>query len=252
MNRKKFKTTSLLFGLLVIAAGALLFAFNAGFLQPEYKTIVFSWQTLLIALGLVLTFSRNSYIFGIILMLAGGIFILPKLNIEALSFLHGNGWAVFLVVAGIIIICRALYGNRFNKKCFGNKHGNYCDNSKTRQTTDGNSTGFIEQNCVFGASKERITVKHFKGGEINCVFGSLELDLSDAELSEGVNTLEINTVFGGTEIYVPPHWTVEIKQTNIFGGFEDNRPKSNFEIDEKKALILRVSSVFGGGEIKCK
>jgi len=43
-----------------------------------------------------------------------------------------------------------------------------------------------------------------------------------------------------------------VRQTQVFGQFVDNRPKPDFEIDEKRTLIIEANAVFGGGEIKCK
>jgi predicted membrane protein len=115
-----------------------------------------------------------------------------------------------------------------------------------------NESGYIDRNYVFGGSKEKIDYTGFKGGEVNCVFGGIELNLSDSRLAEGIHTLELNTIFGGIVLFVPLDWNIEIRQTQVFGNFVDNRPKPGFEISENSTLILQVASVFGGGEIKCK
>jgi predicted membrane protein len=112
--------------------------------------------------------------------------------------------------------------------------------------------GYIERNYVFGGGSEKSDVKDFRGGEINCVFGEINLDLSDAQLAEGTHVLEINNVFGGSVITVPADWYLEIKRHEVFGRFSDNRPRAGFEIEENKKLVLVVSSVFGGGEVRCK
>ena len=94
--------------------------------------------------------------------------------------------------------------------------------------------------------------KIFKGGEINNVFGGMEFDLSEAQLAEGTNYLELNSVFGGIILYVPVDWKIEIRQTQVFGHFVDNRAKPGFEIDENRALVIEAHAVFGGGEIRSK
>jgi predicted membrane protein len=76
--------------------------------------------------------------------------------------------------------------------------------------------------------------------------------MTNAQLAEGTNILEINTVFGGVTLYIPAHWKVILQQNKIFGQFEDNRPPATFEVDEKCVLLISASSVFGGGEIKSK
>ena len=252
MKRNRVKMSSIVCGLLVIAAGVLLFAFNAGLLPMAFKRVVFSWQMLLIGLGFAFLFSRGKWVTGVILMFIGSFFIVPKI-IGIYNFGYNIGyffgkyfWATGLVLLGIIILCKAIFTRSFwyfrtDVKC--NSHG-------WQHKKD--ETGYIERNNVFGGSKEKIDVKDFKGGDINSVFGGIELDLSDATLAEGVHHLELNSVFGGIVLYVPIDWRIEMNTTQVFGAFVDNRPKPSFEVDEKRKLIIEANAVFGGGEIKCK
>ena len=258
MKRNNIKVSSILCGLLFLAAGVMLFAFNAGFLLPEYKYVVFSWPTLLIAIGFVFLFSRDKWVAGVILVLIGGFFLLPKLNIERLDFITKNGWAIGLLIVGVFVLYRAIFG-----KHFLHRHPDglwvYSSDKKWRHGyrsrscgTSENESGYIDRNCVFSGGKEKMDIKNFKGGEVNSVFGGIELDLSDAQLAEGVHRLELNSVFGGIVLFVPVEWNIEIQQTQVFGNFVDNRPKPGFEVDEKRILIIEANAVFGGGEIRCR
>ncbi len=262
MKRNGIKIKTIICGLLFVAAGALLVAFNAGALPLAYKTIIFSWPMLLVAIGFINLFSRHGWFFGIVLMALGGFFLLPKLGIEQLVFISHSGWAIALVIIGVIILCKAVFGRRFFRSYNGDYSGFHFESTyregrhKGRRNryreNHGNESGYIERNCIFGGGKEKPDIKNFNGGEINCVFGGIELDLSDSRLAEGVHYLELNSIFGGVVLYVPVEWNVQIKQTQVFGRFEDHRPKPGFEIDEKSILIVEANSVFGGGEIKCK
>ena len=255
MKSSKINVSSLVFALLVIAAGVLLFAFNAGFLLPEYKQVVFSLPMLLIAIGFVFFFSRRKWIGGIILMLVGGFFLLPRLQIEGLDFISQNGWAIALIVVGILVICKTIWARHFKQhyKCFYPKnewhHGKHSHWAKNSSKTE---SGFVIRDCVFGNIHEKIDVKNFKGGDLDSVFSRIELDLSEAQLSEGVNRLKIDTVFGSILIYAPIDWKIEILEDSVFGRFVDNRPKPEVAFDENKLLIISADSVFGGGEIVCK
>ena len=250
------KFSSLVFALLVIAAGVLLFAFNMGALPIEYKSVVFSWPMLLIAIGFISFFSRHNWFFGLILALIGGFFLLSKLEIDRLKWITENVWAVILIAAGIVIFCKVLFHRksfwkdaqfRTHFSCGNDKHWkNYSPTGK------GYKSGYIDRNCVFGGSKEKWDIKSFKGGEVNCVFGGIELDLTEAQLAEGVHHLELNSVFGGIVLYVPADWNIEMKRTNVFGAFTDSRPKTSFEVDENRLLIIVANAAFGGGVIKCK
>ncbi|MDR1154979.1 MAG: cell wall-active antibiotics response protein [Bacteroidales bacterium] len=266
MKLHHIKTGSVIFGLLFIMAGALLFAFNAGFLPPAYRQVVFSWPMFLVATGFVFLFSRHKWLGGIILMLIGGFFLLPKLDIERLSFITRNGWALILMSMGIAIVVRTLWIGRDLPRRgheFREKWDRHCEQRaeewKRRHRDDSykrercrTESGYIERDYIFGGTSEKIDIRDFKGGEINCVFGGMELDLSDSQLAEGVHHLELNSVFGGVVLYIPVEWKVEIRQTQVFGNFVDNRPKPGFEVDENSVLIVTASSVFGGGEIKCR
>ena len=115
MKRNRIKVSSIVCGLLFLKAGILLFAFNTGLLPVEYKSVVFSWPMLLVAIGLVWIFSRHKWITGIVLMLIGGFFLIPKLHIEDLNFVVNNGWAIGLIIGRVLIICRTIWGKHFIK-----------------------------------------------------------------------------------------------------------------------------------------
>jgi len=259
--RNDIKASGIVTGLLIIAAGVLLFLFNNGDLDPAYKHIVFSWPSLLVAIGFTCLFSRFKWIFGVVLMLVGGFFLMRKVGTTTGIWMHSQSlWTVLLVAFGVIIVVKAIWGTghchrraeAWHKRCrqegenFSRRHvrGNW----KNR----GSETGYIDRNYLFGGAKERIIIKDFKGGEINCAFGGMELDLMDAQLVEGVNILRINILCGGVVIFAPMAWKIEIRQSSMLGNFEDHRPKPPFEIDDKRLLVLEVSVMLGGGEIKTR
>ena len=251
MRRNRIKMSSVICGLMFLTAGVLLFAFNSGLLLPEYKYVVFSWQMFLVALGFIFLFSREKWVAGVILILVGGFFLLPKLNIERLGFLMQNGWAIGLILVGVFVLFRTVLGKHFLYRTEWHCSEKGWRSHGWKQHND--ESGRIDYNCVFIGGKQKLDTKNFRGGEINNVFGGMELDLSEAQMAEGVHFLEINSVFGGVVLYIPVDWNVEIRQSSqVFGNFVDNRPKPGFEVDEKKTLIIEANAVFGGGEIKCK
>jgi len=261
MKSSEIKVRSFVFALLVIASGVLLFAFNMGALPIEYKSVVFSWQMLLVAIGFISFFSSRTWFWGLVLVLLGGFFLLPKLDIPGLDFLRQNVWAIILTSAGIGILCKLLFlrKNCWNKAKFctqfsstGSSEQKWEQYSSSDTGYKGHKSGYIDRNCVFVGSKEKWDLKNFRGGEVNSVFGGIELDLSEAQLAEGVHHLELNSVFGGIVLYVPIEWNIEINTTHVFGAFVDNRSKPSFEVDENRVLIIEANAVFGGGEIKCK
>lgn len=279
-----FTFRSAMFGLFFVAAGVLELLFDYEALPSACKPIIFSWQMLVGVIGFILLFIPRKFFGGLLLMLIGGFFLLLEFS-DLLSFLKGNIWAAIAIIAGLCLIFRPFFRvRRFDKwrsraerirnlsesrrcRLFGRyrrlrhrqqgyerrrfAHRCYRDKGAAwRSSVSG--AGRIEYSAVFGGSHEKISVKDFRGGEISCVFGGAELDFSEAQLAEGVHTLEVNSVFGGVVLYIPVDWCVELRQSEVFGHFCDNRPKPPFEVDEKRMLILEVTSVFGGGEVKVK
>jgi predicted membrane protein len=279
---------SLIAGLLFIVAGVLLLMFDSSVLPAAYKPVVFSWQTLVCITGLIFLISRK-LLTGLLLIFTGGLFILPELNIESLSFLKSSMWAVVAICVGVVLMFHPVWhSRRFDKwknraerirnlseeqrseffdryRRLHHHHSSYrherarkqakpfhCHNGGAAWKSGVSCSEYVECSTVFGGMHEKIGVKNFRGGEISCIFGGAEIDFSEAQLAEGVHTLEVNSVFGGVVLYVPIDWYIEIRQSQLFGNFVDNRPKPTFEVDEKRMLILEVTAAFGGGEIKLK
>jgi len=89
------------------------------------------------------------------------------------------------------------------------------------------------------------------GGKITCIFGSAEINLTNAKLSSGYNVINLFCLFGGATFIVPSDWEVKTDVTAIFGGFTDKRiifgnPDSN----NNKTLLIKGLVLFGGGELK--
>jgi predicted membrane protein len=111
------------------------------------------------------------------------------------------------------------------------------------------SEELLEAVSVFGGTKRTVISKNFKGGEITCIFGGSELNLSQADI-QGKAFLEVNQLFGGTKLIVPSNWQVQVESTAILGSVEDTRIGNKDNLDQNKVLVLEGTSVFGGISIK--
>jgi Predicted membrane protein (DUF2154). len=249
MTRKTDRRDTIIFGVLVLLAGVLLFAFNAGWLPFVYKHVIFSWPFLLVVCGICCFFAKKHWWLGTTLILIGGFFLLPRFQIADLGFIARNKWPIILSIGGLLIIAKTLFWPQHYAEGFCVKVNNNGASNKGKYR---GMPGYIDRTYTFSGCEEKFSHSAFKGGEINCVFGGMELDLSDSTLAEGSHTLEINAVFGGCVLYLPPSWKVEVHPSSTFGKFTDSRPKASFEVDEKSLLIIKTNAVFGGGEIKCK
>jgi len=259
MKHFKFNSGNVVLGTLIITAGILLLLFKAGIISLACRHVIFSWPMILIGIGFVGLFSWHKKWVGPLLMLIGGFFLLPKLNIDGFGFINDNRWAIIFIIIGIIVVFNGIFGHSHHhwwKYRYESHSGRYQQgddqNSYVYSAEKEQKPGYIYREYVFGGSKETINTKNFKGGKISCVFGGIELDLSDAELADGINHLALRTVFGGIVIYMPADWHVEIHQHQVLGQFVDRRPTRGVEMSNDKILIIHTEMVLGGGELKCK
>lgn len=219
-------------GMLFIALGLLLLLQNFNLLPFVIPAYVFTWQMLLIVLGVFALLSK-SWGGGIALILTGTYFLLPYLGIYNITF--SQIWPIILVIAGIMIIV--------------NKPGQY--KKKIKIKLEKNMDGYIENTVIFGGESKKISSYDFKGGQISVVCGGLELDLTNCTLSKEKNILEIEVVMGGVSLTVPREWNVISEATPILGGVDDeiNELKDRY-VDPAAELIIKGSVVMGGLEIK--
>ncbi len=244
-------------GLIVVGVGSILLAQKLGVIFPEW---IFTWQMLLIVIGVFIGFRslfRNSgWIFPIMI---GGVFMIDEFypGTELKEYL----WPAVVICGGLFMILRSGHSHRRcgNNKRIHRKWEQWHKEGKDRNWEDWHnnpgmghdkSTGeYLDSNAIFGGIKKNIVSKDFKGGEINCFFGGAEINLMNADISGTVH-LEINNVFGGTKLIVPANWELKTEMSAVLGGIEDKRHISpDFKPDPNKVLILEGNCVFGGIEI---
>lgn len=214
-------------GLVLVIVGAVFLGRELGADIPHW---VLSWQTLLITLGFFFGARRNFRLGPwIVMMLVGGAFLVDE-YFGDLGF-HHLIWPTAIILLGLWIIFKP----RKEKREW------HFDQSSTSENN-------IDINTVFGGTKKIIVSKDFRGGEINTVFGGNDIDFSQADFN-GTAALEINVVFGGVKLIVPPHWKIQSDVTAAFGSVEDKRREAS-QVADNKTLILKGSVAFGSIEIK--
>jgi len=221
------------FGVLIIIIGFMILLHQLKMIPEQLDHIIFSWQMLLVVLGVYNLFFTQSRVFGYMLISVGGFFIIPEIFTIPYNFTR-NFWPIILIVVGLFIVFR----NGFGKK------------EAVDMSLDSKESQYIDEFNVFSGSEKKISMKNFKGGKITSIFGGSEVDLLDSELSSETNIIELFYLFGGSTIKVPNDWIVLNKVTAILGGFADKRKVSSpKESVPEKTLILRGFVMFGGGEI---
>jgi predicted membrane protein len=96
------------------------------------------------------------------------------------------------------------------------------------------------------------------------VFGKGMIDLSGYKIKEGGSRIEINTVFGSSEIKIDSTMPVKIRASSAFGsarmpdksmvGFGENTYRSEVlkQTDTKNYLLIDLHVVFGSAEVSAK
>jgi predicted membrane protein len=242
---RRHRRNRIMAGFIFIGIGGLLTAKAFG---VEFPSWILSWKMLLIVIGLFL-FSKpgGRNIGGLAMIITGGIFLLgdimPDWNIRHLILP-----AVFICV-GIVILARP--SKKKERYAFRHRHGPWnASKANDSEHEKLNPDEHLELNAIFGGMRKKILSKQFRGGEVNSIFGSVELDLSQADF-KSVTDLEINSIFGGTTLIVPSNWEIQSNVDVIMGSVDDKRAhKPAAEQSDRKLLKLDGAAVFGGITIK--
>ncbi len=221
-------------GIIAIAVGALLMLNVFDLIPMRLIDVIWSWQMILIVVGLVSLLNNESKFLGIILISLGVFFLIddywyfPKVLRQAF-------WpAVLIVFGGYLVISPPKY--------FKSGH---------RRRKEEDDRDFIDEVSVFGGGEKTITSTQFKGGRITSIFGGSKINLMNSQMAAGNNVLDTFSLFGGTTIIVPAGWNVKVEVVSVFGGFSDKRERMpNLVFDQEKTLQIKGVAIFGGGEVK--
>jgi len=115
----------------------------------------------------------------------------------------------------------------------------------------GPATGeeFPTRLAVFTAEGCRSDCRALKGGRFSAVFGSVAVNLAQADFTQPV-TIEANSLFGGIDIVTPPGVRVECTGTSIFGGCDAKAITGRPYDPAHPPLTIRYLNVFGGVNVK--
>lgn len=221
-------------GIILLTVGAVLMARQLGVVFPDW---LFSWPVLVIVIGIYVGARHMFRNPGWIIMVAvGSVFLLDTIytDINITTFF----WPLFIMAAGLFMIVKPRRRHYHNADEWEQAH------VETENINDDR----IDTVSIFGGVKKNILSKNFKGGEITCVMGGAEINLSQADI-QGRVVLEVTQVLGGTKLIIPSNWDVQPEMVAVLGGIEDKRKVQTGDVADK-LLIIRGTSVLGGIEIK--
>ncbi len=236
------KRNRLIGGFMFILVGSLVFARKLGVLFPDW---LFTWPMFLIALGVYVgakhNFKNPSWA---AMVLIGSVFMLERVFPD--FRIHEFFWPILLIAIGVFVIIKP------NKPKHHFRDGNegaykssydYCGETETNENK-------IEITAIMGGVKRIVISKEFQGGEINCVMGGAEINLTQADI-QGRVVLEVNNILGGTKLIIPANWEVISEAMVVLGGIEDKRPLiADSQRTPEKILVIKGACVFGGIDIR--
>lgn len=225
------KLANTLWGIILVVIGAILIL-NA--LEITNINIFFEgWWTLFIIIPstIQLITSENKFWSGISLII-GILLLLACRDILDLDLILKLTIPVLLILIGINLIFKDKIDRKIEKK-----------NKELKEK----GKNLEEYGATFGEIKADFNNQEFNGANINAIFGSVDLDLRKAIISED-KLVKTCVVFGGIEILAPENVNIKIKSIPIFGATSN---KTARKYDEKLPTIYVDSfCMFGGVNIK--
>lgn len=226
---KKFG--NVLWGLVLIAVGIII-ALNAMGLT-EINIFFRGWWTLFIIVpSFIGLFKNDSKIWSLIWFIIGIVLLLCSQNILSFALIGKLIFPFILIMIGLSII----FKDTLNKKV-----------SEKIRNLNTNKDNLEEYCATFGAEQTNFNGQEFKGANVEAIFGSVELDLSNATISKD-QVINANAIFGGIEIKVPTSVNIQIKSTPIFGG-TSNKSQNQYN-ESLPTIYINSFAMFGGVEIK--
>jgi len=208
------------------------------------------------------TFSSRGNFWGGILILIGILILLDNLHIFQFD-VWDIFWPIVLIFIGYRLIIKKRHNLGINVNINSSNSGMGGMSSATLNPTTGTSSNaggsaedYVNDSMVAGDSDHYVKSKSFRGGALSNVFGEVTIDVSGAELADGIQNLSLNTVFGEVKIILPAGMEFALEATTVFGDVKINGMKrgglfSNVSFatpgykDAVKKLFITPSTVFG-------
>jgi predicted membrane protein len=264
----------IIFGFIILAVGVLILLRKLDIFYPDW---LLSWPMILIAIGVITLIKHEFKSFFGVMMLGLGTYFLLEQEFNFDFGLQRFLFPIALIFVGIYLITKKRKEqqvlNDIQEQIRAKSDSSSASVTSTEEYDKGEKTSFSSQSTgaksysgmsgvsgtsysdsvsidsIFSGINKRMLTKSFQGGKLTAAFGGIDLDLTQSDFS-GMVTLQVDVIFGGIKLVVPPHWDVRVEVTNIAAGVEDKRVYRQSEVDSDKVMVIRGTVFFGGLEIK--
>lgn len=179
-------------------------------------------------------------LFGIILIAFGVLLLLDNLDIPGFEDVVHTYWPVLIIIVGLSLLVR--------------RSSPHSGAGASSAMPFGASR--LSSSTVFGDYSRAVQSEAFTGGTISVTFGDIDLDLLNARLADGEQSLKLDGVFGDTVLRLPEDMPFAVHAGTTFGDVRVNEqlsegisPSINYESPgfgpATKRLRIIVARVFG-------
>jgi predicted membrane protein len=236
----KHNSGSLVIGFLLVLFGMSILFDNLHI--PNVADLIWKfWPVILIYIG-IRKLSAGKWIWGTILFAVGAMCLVG--NFGPFKFdIFGMIFAMLIVVAGIKVLSGAFGVNPVNSNTTSDTDSSSEDRASVSKEKQ------IEEVAIFASNSKQFNNDNFKGGSSVAIFGETKLDLAHCKIAKTGADLEIVSVFGNTQVFVPENMNVKIEMVPILGETTDQRQNIQ-NIKDQGTLYIKAVAVFGGVQLK--
>lgn len=226
----KSKSSNVIWGIIFIMLG-IFYAGNV-FNLWDFNLFFHGWWTLFIIVPCLISIVENGLSTGnIVGLIIGILFLLSSQEIIDSRIVTKLIFPSILILIGIKIIFRDSFNKRIGNDVNINNDGQGC----------------LEYTSILSSQKEIYPNTLFNGASILAIFGGMELDLTNAIISQDI-VINSTSICGGVEIRVPNNVNVKISSIPIFGGAA-NRAKPCVNINAP-TIYINATCILGGLDSK--
>ena len=223
----------------------------------------------------------SKILWGVVLVLVGGIFALNAFGITDVEIFFDGWWTLFIIVPCLIGIFseREKTGNIIglligiflllccqNVLSFGMFWklvipaiiviiglrlilGAVLGEKATKMIAVSRQNGKnVKTGCAtFSGQDLNLDGEVFEGAELTADFGGVKCDLRNAIIEKDC-AITASAIFGGIDILVPDNVNVKITSNSIFGGVSEKKHRPH--IENAVTVYINATCIFGGVEIK--